>query len=869
MLVLKDIVKNYQLGDIVIEALKGVNINFRANEFVAVLGPSGCGKTTMLNLIGGLDRYTAGDLSVNGLSTKMFRDADWDTYRNRRVGFVFQTYNLIPHQTVLANVELALTLSGVSKAERRKRAVAVLDKVGLSDQLYKKPNQISGGQMQRVAIARSLVNDPEILLADEPTGALDSETSVQIMEILKEIANDRLVIMVTHNPDLAERYSTRVVRLLDGRIISDSNVFDGEGNLTAKDTKSAKKPHMGFKTAFSLSVNNLMTKKARTFLTAFAGSIGIIGIALIMALSNGMQAYISGVEQETLSGYPITIEQVTMDMTAMFNIMGDMADFGDRTVRLPGRVYSEDIMGRVINSVLRERQTNNLEAFKAFIESEASGMRRYVNDIQYIYTTPLNIYKSDTSAGIVRVNPNQLFDTMGVGYLMENPGAQLGMAGQANMMGAVETWNVLHDNAELLAAQFEVVAGRLPQSFDEVIIIVDRRNGISDFALYSLGLKDSDDLQNIMRFLVEGEEYVSEQVSFGFDELLALTFKLVVNTDFFENINGLWFDRSDNEAFMAEVIERSLEIRVVGIVRPGENSVMGANVHSIGYHFGLMPYLIERVNESEIVREQKAEPEINVFTGRRFDYDGDQPEVFDRGSITPQQMMAFLTMSEEELMAMMMAQFMPPVAASFEENLLLLGVSDINNPSAINIFPRDFAAKDAIIDIITSYNNLMESLGRDDDIIRYTDFVGLLMSSVSTIIRSVSYVLIAFVAISLVVSSIMIGIITYISVLERTKEIGILRSIGASKRDISLVFNAETITVGFVAGVIGIGVTLLLCIPANMIIRFLSGISNVAVLPVVGGVVLVVISMGLTLVAGLIPSKIAANKDPVVALRTE
>ncbi|MCL2702731.1 MAG: ABC transporter ATP-binding protein/permease [Defluviitaleaceae bacterium] len=870
MLILKDIHKHYRLGEIVIEALKGVSIQFRKNEFVSILGPSGCGKTTLLNIIGGLDRYTEGNLAVNQQGTEKFTDSDWDTYRNRRVGFVFQTYNLIPHQTVLSNVELALTLSGVSKAERRRRAIEVLERVGLGDQLYKKPNQISGGQMQRVAIARSLINDPEILLADEPTGALDSETSVQIIDILKEIANDRLVIMVTHNPDIAEKYSTRIVRLLDGKVISDTDPYTGgraDGEIT-EDTKKQKKPHMSFSTAFSLSINNLLTKKTRTFLTSFAGSIGIIGIALILALSSGMQAYISSVEQDTLSSYPIMIEQVTMNMNAMFTVMGDMHDFSGSREREPGMVYSDDIMIRVINSMLRELQSNDLESFKAFLESEESGIAPLVNDIKYGYSTPLNIFKSDTSDGVVQVNPNQLFDIMGVGYIMDNPGAQMGMPGQAGMMGQVEVWSELHGNGELLAAQYDVMAGRMPRHFDEVVIITDRRSRINDFSLYALGLMDPGKLTDIMRVIVEGNEVESEQVSFTYDELLALTFKLVLNTDFFENINGTWVNMGENEAYMKNVVDNAQEVRVVGVLRPAENSALPAQTSAVGYRPDLMTHLITAVNSSQIVRDQKADSEINVFTGRAFDDYTDPREAFDMTSLTPQQIIGFMTMGEDEIMAMMQA-YIPQPRATYEDNLLLLGVSDLNNPGSINIFPKDFASKDSIIDIISAYNARMEAEGKDESVIQYTDFVGLLMSSVSNIIRSISYILIAFVAISLVVSSIMIGIITYISVLERTKEIGILRSIGASKRDISLVFNAETLTVGFVAGMLGIGVTLMLCIPANMIIKALSGIAGVAVLPPAGGVILVVISMTLTLIAGLIPSKIAANKDPVVALRTE
>jgi putative ABC transport system permease protein len=567
------------------------------------------------------------------------------------------------------------------------------------------------------------------------------------------------------------------------------------------------------------------------------------------------------------------IEQTTMDMSAMMVVMGTMYDFGGRGPREPDRIYSNNMMSRMVNALLTQMRANNLRAFMAFIESEESGLRQHVNDIQYGYTTPINVFLADTSQGIVQVNPNTLFDTMGIAYMMDNPGAQLGMPGQNNMMGNMEVWTELHGNDELLASQYDILIGKMPQAYNEVVMIVDRRNGISDFALYSLGLMDSSEVQDIMRRIIDGTGFQNQRTSFSFEEILALEFKLVINTDFFRYENGIWVDRRDNTAFMTEVIREAEPIKVVGIIRPNENSVMGSPAHAVGYHPDLMLYLLDVVNSSEIVIRQKAEPHINVFTGRAFDHEEDAPDVMDRSAMTPQQVMdfmtAFTTMSDDEFMSFMMRLYMPPVRASFEENLLLMGVSDADNPSSIYIYPKDFNAKDEIIAIINAYNNRMEMEGKDDYVIRYTDFVGLLMSSVSTIINSISYVLIAFVAISLVVSSIMIGIITYISVLERTKEIGILRSIGASKRDISLVFNAETISVGLVAGVIGIASTLLLCIPANIIIENLSGIVNVAVLPVRGAVILVVISVILTLIAGLIPSKIAAKKDPVVALRTE
>ncbi|MCL2085214.1 MAG: ABC transporter ATP-binding protein/permease, partial [Oscillospiraceae bacterium] len=854
MLVLRNIVKNYIVGDNTVEALRGVDLEFRKNEFVSILGPSGCGKTTLLNIIGGLDRYTKGDLSVNGRSTKRFKDGDWDAYRNHSIGFVFQTYNLIPHQTVLSNVELALTLSGVSKAERRRRAAAVLERVGLGDQLYKKPNQISGGQMQRVAIARALINDPEILLADEPTGALDSETSVQIMDMLKQIANDRLVVMVTHNPDIAEKYSTRIIRLLDGKIISDTDTYAADAGAAPEPKKKIKKPHMSFFTALSLSLNNLFTKKTRTFLTAFAGSIGIIGIALILSLSNGMQAYISGVEEDTLSSYPISIEQRTMDISTMMNaMMGAHDGGGDHDM---DRIYSDDIMHRMINTMMKELSTNDLKAFKDFIENGGSGIDAFVNDIKYGYSTQMNIYKSDTSGGIYRVNPNSIFEIMGVPTMMaEGPSSSFAM------MGGADIWTELLGNAELLASQYDVLAGRMPEHYNEIVLIVNERNEVSDFMLYSLGLKDANELADIFRIIADGGEIETAQSSYTYEELLALTFRLVLNTDYYKEEDGVWADMSENALHMKSVVDNAREVRVAGILRPSENAAFSSsNTGAVGYTSDLMTHLVTAVNDSRIVREQKANPDVDVFTGRHFGEEESEP--LDMESLTPEQRQYLASLSEEERDALMQSSLSPKT--TYEDNLRALGASDLDNPSSISIYPKDFASKDEVTSIIKAYNDSMTEDGMEEYVIQYTDFVGLLMSSISNIIKSISYVLIAFVAISLVVSSIMIGIITYISVLERTKEIGILRSIGASKRDISLVFNTETLTMGFVAGALGIGVTLLLCIPANIIIKTLSDISGVAKLPPAGGVLLVIISMVLTLIAGLIPSRIAANKEPVV-----
>ena len=873
MLKLIGIKKDYYLGDTAVPALKGVDIEFRNNEFVSVLGPSGCGKTTLLNIIGGLDRYSDGDLIINGRSTKLYKDADWDTYRNHTIGFIFQSYNLIPHQTVLSNVELALTLSGVSKAERRKLAIEALEKVGLSDQLNKKPNQMSGGQMQRVAIARALVNNPDILLADEPTGALDSETSVQIMELLKEIAKDKLVIMVTHNPDLAEEYSTRIIKLLDGAVISDSAPIVTETKEEVKETKRVKKPSMSFFTALSLSLNNLMTKKARTFLTSFAGSIGIIGIALILALSNGVNAYIARVEEETLSSYPVTIEEAGMDMSGLADdLMGKVEETSEET---PEKIYSNNIMTEMMTTMVNGISVNNLKAFKEYLDNNDE-LKPYISDIQYSYSTDLNIYTIDGE----HINPNQIFNKL-MSSLGSNVDTNDTPMGQSPMMSNTEVWHQLIDNDEFLDKQYEVVKGRMPEKYNEVVIVVNRNNRISDFTLYSLGLKDSAELEEMMEKAKKGEKIeATEETSYSYDEILNLEFKLLLNSDYFEKgDNGVWVDKTNDSLFVSSQLENAEKVKVVGILRPSAEAVNEQTSGFVGYKKELMEHLINTVNDSEIVKAQKETPETNVFTLQPFenDYDSMTYEqllgyIATLPEVEQQQYTAYIGSmkqqgkTEEEITATFVKYLEEQSNnATYESNLKLMGASDLSTPTTINIFPKDFEAKDEISAIIEKYNESAD----ESEKITYTDYIGLMMSSVTTIINAISYILIAFVSISLIVSSIMIGIITYISVLERTKEIGILRAMGASKKDISRVFNAETLIVGFVAGILGIGITLLLLIPINAVIKILTDIGGLASLPTVGAVILVLISMALTFIAGLIPSKIAAKKDPVTSLRTE
>lgn len=880
MLKLQNIVKEYRAGEERVEALKGVSTAFRENEFVAILGPSGCGKTTLLNIIGGLDQYTSGDLVINGISTKQYASSDWDTYRNHSVGFVFQSYNLIPHQTVLANVELSLTLTGVSRAERRARAKEALERVGLGDQLKKKPNQMSGGQMQRVAIARALVNNPDILLADEPTGALDSETSVQIMEILKEIANDKLIIMVTHNPELAEQYATRTIRLLDGRIVSDSAPYEPEEvEAPPKTRKKMRKPSMSFFTALSLSLNNLMTKKGRTFMTSFAGSIGIIGIALILALSSGLNQYIAKVEEDTLSSYPIALQESTVDIGDMITTM--MGNSENREEHELDKIYSNNIMTDMIESTLTGVTTNNLEAFKTYLEEADNPIAALSSAIQYTYTTTMNVYKADTSDGIYQVNPSQVFDKMGMPTSPMNQGNSIMAGSPMASMSSGNVWQELLDNEELLKTQYDVIAGKMPTSYDEIVLMVDENNEVSDYTLYALGVLDAADLKAMFEAAVKGEEIPTKELTnYSYDEILALRFKLLVNTDYYEkDKKGNWVDRSDDDVYLRNKLAKATELKVVGILRPSENATISQTGGTIGYRADLMQHLVNEVNKSDIVKAQKENPETDVLTGLPFD-DGEEKTVTmadiqaymatlpadEQAAMgATLQQMQMQGMTKEQICAMFANSMNQSSDATYDGNLLTFGVADLKKPSGINIYPKDFEAKDTIEDYITQYNEGVE----EADAINYTDYIGLMMSSVTTIINAITIILIAFVAISLVVSSIMIGIITYISVLERTKEIGILRAMGASKKDISRVFNAETMIVGFAAGAIGIGVTLLLVLAANAIIYPLTGIANVAKLPVDGAVLLVVISIVLTLIAGLIPSRVAARKDPVVALRTE
>ncbi|MBE6597985.1 MAG: ABC transporter ATP-binding protein/permease [Ruminococcaceae bacterium] len=984
MLSLTNICKTYLAGDSEVQALRSVSLRFRKSEFVSVLGPSGCGKTTLLNIIGGLDRYTDGQLSVDGIPTSEFKDRDWDSYRNHSIGFVFQSYNLIPHQTVLANVELALTLSGVSKAERRRRAEDALKKVGLGDQLKKKPNQMSGGQMQRVAIARALVNDPDILLADEPTGALDSETSVQIMEILREIAEDKLIIMVTHNPELAEKYSSRIIRLLDGSVISDSNPYSEADEAAAKEsekqrTKKEKfsKTQMSFLTALGLSTNNLMTKKGRTLLTAFAGSIGIIGIALILSLSHGINLYIDKVQEDTLSTYPITIQKETVDMASLMNAM---MGAGEASVEHEeGKVYSSTLMHDLMDSMMSaDVHANNLTDFRTYIESEESGFLEHTSSITYKYGVPPTIYAADTAEKLTKVNPPDLFsDMMPRAQEMQSSG---GMTSLMATSGTMSIWSEMIDNEALLDEQYDVVAGRWPHAYNEVVLVIDQNNEINDVYLYALGLKDSDELTEMMQAVSKGEPFNAESTVWTYEDLLNLEFKLVLPTDSYKKQDdGTWKYMGENESYMKVIVDEAETVRVVGIIRPDPAAVATSLQGAIGYTAALTEYVINKTNDSALVKEQLANEGTDVITGLPFDdgttkvlteeeqaeairsamakmtsaeraaiytasvsemseEDAQRTAAEQAAAMSPEQLNAVLTqamtaqtgmdeasvagyiasMSEDdrtmyamaalsaavkeqyaaetqavlgtkstdELSAMLdgvlsalsdadvakqFADYMPDTVSesTYEENLTLFGYADLQKPTSILIYCDTFEAKDIVSQMIDDYNKACLNDGRDEDIINYTDYVALMMSSISTIINVISYVLIAFVSISLVVSSIMIGIITYISVLERTKEIGILRSIGASKKDISRVFNAETLIIGFTAGAIGIIVTLLLCIPANMIIETLTDIPNLAKLPTAGAVILILISTCLTMIAGLIPSRVAAKKDPVIALRTE
>ncbi len=852
MLEIKNISKVYKTDNLKQIALDNVSINFRDNEFASILGPSGSGKTTLLNIIGGLDKYDTGDLIINEVSTKKYTDRAWDSYRNHRVGFVFQSYNLISHQTILQNVELALTLSGVSKQERRKKAKKALKEVGLESHINKRPNQLSGGQMQRVAIARALVSDPDIILADEPTGALDSETSKQIMDLLKKVAKNKLVIMVTHNPELASLYSTRIIELKDGVIISDSNPYDGSKN-TKKDLETekrkSKKTSMSLFTALSLSLNNLMTKKGRTILTSFAGSIGIIGIALILSLSSGLNSYIKKVEEDTLSLYPLTLDKTSMDSTT---IMTTLMESKENTNNYNDKVYSNNIMTDMLSSMAKGSNVNDLKSFKEYIESGKTNIYDYVSEIRYKYDISLNIYKENND-DIIKVNPSTVFENLGLGDDTKTSMSSM-MA-----MGEMDSFTELTSNKELLNNSYELVAGKLPENYDELVLIMDKNNQVSDYALYSLGLLDQEELRNSLQKIMSGEAIDKKEViSYDYDKIIGLKYKLVLNTDYYQKQNNIWIDKSKDSSYMKKVINNAIELKVVGIIKIGEDS-KATTTGVIGYTKELTNYAINKINESKIVKEQLNNPDVNIFTGLKF-----SNTEFSLNDLTASQKKYLQTLSKEEY-ANVIAQYMENSKSTYLDNLNILGVCSIDNPSSIELYPKDFEAKDSIISIINDYNSTLE----DDKKIVYTDIVGVMMSSVTTIINAISYILIAFVSISLVVSSIMISIITYISVIERTKEIGILRAIGASKKDVTRVFNAETFIEGLFAGVLGILVTILLNIPINSVIKSITGISSLSKLPIVGAIILVVISVLLTLFAGLVPSNMASKKDPVISLRTE
>ena len=900
MLELKGITKDYQTGDTTVHALKGISVAFRDREFVSILGQSGCGKTTLLNIIGGLDQYTKGDLIINGRSTKSYRDRDWDTYRNHSVGFVFQSYNLIPHQSVISNVEMALVLSGASKTDRRERAAAALRQVGLGDHLHKRPNQLSGGQMQRVAIARAIVNDPEIILADEPTGALDTETSVEVMEILKRLSHDRLVIMVTHNPQLAERYSDRIVRIKDGLLTDDTDPVDAATERLTPDQvqahaiADAKKGRrsMSFASAIALSFNNLMTKKARTFLTAFAGSIGIIGIALILSLSSGAQDYIARTEQETMGSYPLTIQKSAMDMTSMMTAM--MGSGGSGAKDAPeGTARSKNIINDMVSSMANGASENDMKAIKSWLESDPTlkegGSARevklsdLVSDIQYNYNTPLNVYKADTKDGVVQVNPQTVMEALGIST---SGSTQTQMMSSMSAAGTgYDVWSELLDNKEAQQRDWKVVAGHMPRSWNEAVIALDEHGRISDYTLYALGLLDQSQLKDMMRNVLAGKKVeATKESSYTYDQLMDQTFKLVPESAKYQKqADGTWKDMTDDQAFLKNAVDNGETIKIVGVVRSKSESSTGSRYGGVLYPSSLMKHMVETVAASDVVKAQQNEPGTDIFTGYPFTDSStgtlgmDEIEAMIAGmpAAQAQQVRASIDqmrkqgMSDDEIAAAFSKQMSSQTNdATYDGNLEKLGVSSMDDPYVIQIYPVDFEAKAKIDQLIDDCNKDIKASGEGAEI-QYTDIVGTMMSSVTDIVNSITYILIAFVAISLVVSSIMIGIITYISVLERTKEIGILRAIGASKRDVSRIFTAETFITGLVSGLLGVGLTALLDIPVNIIIEQVAGVANLAAVPVGAGVVLVVISVVLALVAGLAPSGMAAKQDPVTALRTE
>lgn len=1002
MLELKGITKEYVTGSETIRALRGIDLQFRESEFVSILGPSGCGKTTMLNIVGGLDQYTDGDLIINGKSTKDFKDRDWDTYRNNSIGFVFQSYNLIPHQTVLQNVELALTLCGVSKSERKERAKKALERVGLANQLNKKPSEMSGGQMQRVAIARAIVNDPDIILADEPTGALDTETSVQVMEILKEISHDRLVIMVTHNPELAEKYSTRIIRVLDGKIIGDTAPLSDpeiknerqKAQKKSEENKKVKKPSMSFGTSFGLSLKNLVSKKGRTALTSFAGSIGIIGIALIFAVSQGMTSYINTIQEETLSSYPLTLEAQHTDLGSLMQSFMGAAKSKDEHKN--NAVYEKTMVYDMVNALNNmESKENDLKSFKAYLEKtktdEKSDLSKALSGVQYTYDTDMLIYTKNIDGTIIRSDSQALMQELLIEYMGMDVSSMLSMSENGSMSmlssmspasSAMALWEEMlpGDNGKpispLLEKQYDVVYGSWPTQYNEIVLILDENNELDDITLYALGLKSKDDIDNIMSAAVNKTELKSkESLKWTYEEICNMEFRTILNSDCYklDEKTGLYTDLRDTSAGLKYLYDNGIQLKVSGIIKPNEDSTSTMLSGSIGYISKLTEYIIEKGKESEAVQAQLDDPHTDIFTGLPFkessgelsdekketdfrDYistldeqnkadtyvkimsipsDEDVQKTVDQTmkSMTKKDMTNSLvqavsqqtgmseeeisdyidTMSDEDLEEMFIQiiteQFKQQYAAEvktkmgkmtvqqlcaalesamktysteqcaklyedilvfsdsdYDSNMSKLGYIDLDSPSSINLYASTFENKNVIEQVISDYNDDVDDLSE----ISYTDYVGLMMSSVTSIIDAITYVLVAFVAVSLIVSSIMIGVITLISVQERTKEIGILRAIGASKKNVSNMFNAETVIIGFTSGTLGVLITYLLCIPINIIMYSITGISGLnAILPVPVAIILIAISTVLTLISGLIPSRSAAKKDPVVALRTE
>ena len=1002
MLELNNIRKEYPAGDGKVEALKGVNLKFRRSEFVSILGPSGCGKTTMLNIMGGLDQYTSGDLIINGRSTKNFKDRDWDGYRNHSVGFVFQSYNLIPHQTVLQNVELALTLSGVSKHERRKRAKEALEKVGLTDQLHKRPNQMSGGQMQRVAIARAIVNDPDIILADEPTGALDTQTSLQVMDILREIAKDRLVVMVTHNPDLAQQYSTRIVRMLDGELVSDSapltaEELDAEKELEKQKSQKKsreKKPSMSLRTSFGLSLRNLISKKGRTMLTSFAGSIGIIGIALIYAVSQGMTTYINLVQEETLSSYPLTIQAESVNIGSLMQaFIGQAQSRGEHE---NDAVYQKTMFYDMVNALnSMETTTNDLKAFKQFVEAQRndpnSKLAQALNGVQYTYDLDMLVYTKNVDGTVIQADTQQLLQELLIEYFGMNMSATTNMSesngmGMGSMMMAPGSTSAKlfqemlpGDNgkpvSELLENQYDVIYGSWPNSYDEIVLVVDENNEIDDMTLYALGLKSKEEIDALANAAFNKTSIEAPDKNWSFEEICSLDFRVVFNANRYtlDEATGLYTDLAQTQAGLKYLYDNGLDLHITGIIRPKEDASATMLSSTLAYTSKLTEYVIEESKNSPAILAQLAAPETDIFTDLPFrentgnltdaekkeafiayiaqlsdeqkarayikikcipsqqeleammaqamegqtretmeqtmlqviiaqtgmsesemqNYlaamtDEDMEEMYTQmveqqvkmqyaagaqqqmAGIPAQQLVAALTAEMEVYTDTQYAQYHDEVLefsdSTYEDNLLELGYLDLASPASVNLYASSFESKDNIEAVIAAYNADKDEMTQ----IKYTDYIGLIMSSVTSIIDAITYVLIAFVAVSLVVSSIMIGVITLISVQERTKEIGVLRAIGASKKNVSSMFNAETVMIGFAAGAIGVLVTVLLCFPINAILHQLTGINSLsAYLPWSVGLVLIAISVLLTMLAGVIPARSAAKKDPVVALRTE